>query len=128
MYEKNQNYFQKENIMANFNFVVIEGYLVRDAELKYSPNKSIPMVTFTIASYNGNSKSYASYFSVIAWDSVGQRIINDLKKGRKLIVTGSLKQDRWKDKEGKPQNKIMITASKIDIRESGTKPQLKKVS
>ena len=93
--------------MTDFNLVVVEGRLVRDADLKYSKDGK-PFTTFSIASNYWNGKEEAAnFFDVVAFEEL------KLSKGDKIRVQGVLRQDTW-EKEGQKMSKIKIIAGKVD--------------
>ena len=93
--------------MTDFNLVVVEGRLVRDADLKYSKDGK-PFTTFSIASnYWTGKEEAANFFDVVAFEDL------KLSKGDKIRVQGVLRQDTW-EKEGQKMSKIKIIAGKVD--------------
>ena len=93
--------------MTDFNLVVVEGRLTRDAEIKYSKSGR-PYMNFTVASnyWNGN-KEATNFIDILSFDEL------HLSKGDKVRVTGVLRQDTW-EKEGQKMSKIKIIAEKVD--------------
>jgi len=93
--------------MTDFNLVVVEGRLVRDADLKYSKSGK-PYTNFTVASNYWNGKEEATNFiDILSFDELR------FSKGDKVRVTGVLRQDTW-EKEGQKMSKIKIIAEKVD--------------
>ena len=112
-------------MLNNLNSILIEGNLVRDPELKYSP-KGSAVCTFALASnrffkQDDETQKEVSYFEVTTWARLAEVCGEYLKKGRGVRVVGRLKQDRWTDPEGKPHSRIFILAEHVEF-----KPQLKK--
>ena len=103
--------------MTDFNLVVVEGRLVRDADLKYSKDGK-PFTTFSIASnYWTGKEEAANFFDVVAFEEL------KLSKGDKIRVQGVLRQDTW-EKEGQKMSKIKIIAYKVDkLFHQGTRKQ-----
>jgi single-strand DNA-binding protein len=112
-------------MMNNLNSILIEGNLVRDPELKYTP-KGAPVCTFVLASnrwwkQEEEVQKEVSFFEISTWNRLAEVCGEYLKKGRGVRVVGRLKQDRWADPEGKSRSKVMIVAEHVEF-----KPQLKK--
>jgi len=57
----------------------------------------------------------AHFFQVTAWNKVAESCSNYLVKGNKVGIEGSLRQDRWEDKEGKPQSRVTINAHRVEF-------------
>lgn len=111
--------------MNNLNSILIEGNLVRDPELSYTP-KGTAVCKFAVAcnrSYKQDDEfqKEVSYFDVSAWTRLAEVCGEYLKKGRGVRVVGRLKQDRWTDADGKAHSRVWIIAEHVEF-----KPQLKK--
>ena len=106
--------------MNNLNSTLIEGNLVRDAELRSTP-KGTAVCTFQIASnryYKQDSglEKEVSFFTVESWGKLAESVGNQGRKGRGVRVVGRLKQERWQDREGKAQSKVSIVAEHVEFR------------
>jgi single-strand DNA-binding protein len=115
----------EEDLMNNLNSILIEGNLVRDPELSYTP-KGTAVCKFAVAcnrSYKQDDEfqKEVSYFDVSAWMRLAEVCGEYLKKGRGVRVVGRLKQDRWTDPDGKPHSRVLIVAEHVEF-----KPQVKK--
>jgi single-strand DNA-binding protein len=106
--------------MNNLNSILIEGNLVRDPEITYSP-KGVAICKFTIASnrfYKAEDEyqKEVSFFQVTVWAKQAELCSEYLSKGRGVRVVGRLKQDRWQDTDGKSRSKIEIIAEHVEFR------------
>jgi single-strand DNA-binding protein len=116
---------QEEAMLNNLNSVLIEGNLVRDPELKYTP-KGAAVCSFALASnryfkQDEETQKEVSYFDITTWSRLAEVCGEYLKKGRGVRVVGRLKQDRWTGPEGQARSKIEIVAEHVEF-----KPQMKK--
>jgi single-strand DNA-binding protein len=116
---------QEDAMLNNLNSVLIEGNLVRDPELKYTP-KGAAVCDFVLASnryfkQDEETQKEVSFFEVTTWSRLAEVCGEYLKKGRGVRVVGRLKQDRWSSPEGQPRSKVSIVAEHVEF-----KPQLKK--
>jgi single-strand DNA-binding protein len=59
------------------------------------------------------NRENVSYFVIECWDKLAENCAMYLKKGSKVTVQGSLRQDRWKDAEGKTRSKVKIVAQNV---------------
>ena len=110
--------------MNNLNSLLIEGNLVKDPELSYTP-KGTAVCKFTVASnrffkQEQETQKEVSYFDVTTWARLAEVCGEYLKKGRGVRVVGRLKQDRWTDPDGKTRSRIFVVAEHVEF-----KPQLK---
>jgi single-strand DNA-binding protein len=112
-------------MLNNLNSVLIEGNLVRDPELKYTP-KGAAVCSFALASnryfkQDEETQKEVSYFDITTWSRLAEVCGEYLKKGRGVRVVGRLKQDRWTSPEGQARSKVEIVAEHVEF-----KPQMKK--
>ena len=112
-------------MLNNLNSVLLEGNLVRDPELKYTP-KGAAVCSFALASnryykQDEETQKEVSFFDVTTWSRLAEVCGEYLKKGRGVRVVGRLKQDRWTSPEGQGRSKITIVAEHVEF-----KPQFKK--
>jgi single-strand DNA-binding protein len=111
--------------MNNLNSILIEGNLVRDPELSYTP-KGTAVCKFSVAcnrswKQDDEFQKEVSFFDVSTWTRLAEVCGEYLKKGRGVRVVGRLKQDRWTDPDGKPHSRVEIIAEHVEF-----KPQIKK--
>ena len=111
--------------MNNLNSILLEGNLVRDPELSYTP-KGTPVCSFSVATnrYFKQGEEFqqeVSFFDISAWSRLAEVCAEYLKKGRGVRVVGRLKQDRWEDPEGKSHTRVVIIAEHVEF-----KPEFKK--
>jgi single-strand DNA-binding protein len=107
--------------MKNINCVTLNGRLVADPELKFtSGNKAI--VNFCIAVNDDYGETKNTYFiKCFAWEKLAETINKYFKKGREIFLVGSLKQDKWEDKEGKKRTEIKILVKEFNFGSSSAK-------
>ena len=112
---------------ASVNKVMLIGNLVRDPELRYTPQGSA-VCEFTLAlnsnytsKQSGQRVEEVSYIDIVAWARTAEICAEYLKKGRQVFVEGRLKQDRWESQDGKKMSKVRVTAENVQF--LGAKPQ-----
>ena len=105
--------------MADFNSVVLLGRLTRDPELKYVANGA-PVCKFSIATNHRYTKSdgqraeSVTFVEVDVWRRLAEICSQFLKKGREVLVTGTLKQDRWIDQATQQtRSKLKVVAREV---------------
>ncbi len=97
----------------SINQVILMGRLTKDPEQR-STTSGKTIVSFSIAVDRGGQEDAADFFNVNAWEKLGELVMQYLSKGRRVLVQGRLRQDRWDDKEtGKKQSRIEVTATDI---------------
>jgi len=97
----------------SINQVFLMGRLTRDPEQRTTGTGKV-IVSFSIAVDRGGQDDEADFFNINAWEKLGELVMQYLSKGRRVLVQGRLRQDRWDDKEtGKKQSRIEVTASDV---------------
>lgn len=111
--------------MNQLNSLIIEGNIVRTPEIKDTVNKS-RLAIFSIAvnryykKADGTFEQEVSYFDVEAWGNLVESVEKNASKGCGCRVVGRLKQDRWKDRNGKSFSKVSIVAEHIEFMKNAT--------
>jgi single-strand DNA-binding protein len=106
--------------MNNLNSILLEGNLVRDPEISYTP-KGTPVCNFSVAcnryyKQEEELQEEVSYFDVTVWNRLAEVCKEYLAKGRGVRVVGRLKQDRWEDNDGKTRSKVHIVAEHVEFK------------
>ena len=105
------------------NIVHISGALTKTPELKKIANgdKTTTVVNFVIASSrrfrkkDGNSDEETTFVNCEAWDSGAETIAKWFDKGDNIIIHGSLKNERWEDKEGNKRSREKVRVSNFEV-------------
>lgn len=87
-------------------YIITEGNLTRDPELKFSQNGGKPYCFFTVAvSYreqrNGSWQDVGTcYYSCAAFGKMAENITESLQKGSRVVVAGRKTTEFYTDKQG----------------------------
>lgn len=95
------------------NIVAITGRITKDLELKQAGQTQV--INFSMAVENPYKKDDASFFEIVAFGKTAELLNTYCGKGSKIGVDGTLKQDRFTDKEGKNRSVVRITANRIEF-------------
>jgi single-strand DNA-binding protein len=99
--------------MYDFNVIHILGRLTRDPELRTSQSGT-SIAKFGIANNRGKDSDKVSFFDCVAFDKQAEFANSYLKKGKPIIISGSLSQSTWQDKDtGQKRSKVEILVSEI---------------
>lgn len=83
----------------------IIGNLVKDVELKYTP-QGTAVCTFSVATNRswknsqGEPQDEATFHRVVAWAKLAELCAQLLFKGRKVFIEGRISNRTWDDKDG----------------------------
>jgi len=105
--------------MRNFNLAVLEGRLTNDPELKYTQNGTA-LCNFSIAnnhSYHKDEELHEEvyFIDITTWAKLAEQCNEYLKKGRRVIINGRIRQSRWQDDEGGKHSKISIIGNQVQF-------------
>ena len=107
--------------MNQLNSLIVEGNLVRDAVLT-EPAAGFKKCTFSVGvnRYYKNRENIdtneVSFFDVEAYGKMAEYCVDKAKKGRGVRVVGRLKQDTWKNNEGKTVSRVFVVAEHIEYK------------
>lgn len=94
--------------------IFLSGRLTKEPEIKEVTENKVKVAEFTLAN-NDRDKENAEFFDVVCWDALAKFVENYVRKGQKIIVSGSFKDDAYKDKDGKTIHHFVIEAKNIEF-------------
>lgn len=89
------------------NIVNIIGNIVTKPELKTSGETKYTRFAIAVNSYSKGEK-HVEFFNIVAFGKNAETICKNLDKGYTLPIVGHLKQDKYKNKDGKTVSSISI--------------------
>lgn len=105
--------------MASKNRVNLLGNLGRDPELRYTP-RGIPVATVSLATSefwkdkeSGERQERTEWHRVIFFGELAKVVAEHLVKGSTIDVEGSLRTDKWTDKDGIERYSTNIIAREL---------------
>ena len=98
------------------NKVILMGRLTADPELRYTTN-NIPVCRFSIAvnrpfTKQGEEKQ-ADFFNITAWRATGEFASRYFKKGTRVLVEGSIRNNNYDDNQGVKHYSVDIQAERL---------------
>lgn len=100
--------------MKGFNLVTLMGNLVRDPELRNTPNgQAVCSFTLAVNSKFGE-KETVDYIDCNAWGKSGEIIAQYQKKGSPILVSGRLQQRTW-EQDGQKRSKIDVVVNEFNF-------------
>ena len=102
------------------NKIMVIGNLGTDPEMRYTP-RGTPVTTFRLATTrtsrteNGEQTSETEWFTVVAWDRLGERVNQYLSKGRRAYVEGRFRSRSWEGQDGQSRSVNEIVANSVQF-------------
>lgn len=88
------------------------GRLVRDPELKYTP-QGTAVTSFTLAVDRRFNRDKADYINIIAWRQTAEFVAKHFAKGQRVAVVGSIQTRSWEDNEGRKRKAVEVVADSV---------------
>lgn len=105
-------------MVNDINQVVLIGNCVRDVGISYTQGGmcigKLALASNRSVKRNGQWESEVSYFDVTIFGKTAENLQQYLVKGKKIAISGILKQDRW-EKDGHKYSKIGIVANTVQL-------------
>lgn len=98
------------------NDVIIVGNLTRDIEVRCTQtNKAVGQ--FTVAVNNGKNKDGKElgpdFINCVIWETQAENMKKYTKKGSKVLVKGSIKNDNYEDEQGNKKYRTYVLCSRV---------------
>lgn len=116
--------------MASFNKVILIGNLTADPELKQTTN-GVSVCRFTLAvnrrpyrSSNATgaageqNQQTADFITVVAWKQNAEFVSKYFRKGRPILVCGSIQSRSWSDPQGQKRYATEVVADEVTFVEN----------
>ncbi|WP_341784678.1 single-stranded DNA-binding protein [Lactococcus garvieae] len=105
------------------NNVVLVGRIVRDPELRYTPQNTA-VATFTLAVNrrfkNAQGEREADFINCVIWRQPAENLANWAKKGTLVGITGSIQVRNYENKEGQRVYVTEVLAENFQMLESNS--------
>ena len=98
--------------MADISQVTMTGRLTRDPESTETQTSAV--VKFSLA-VSGFKKDDVSFFDCEAWGKVGEIIQKFCEKGKQIAVAGTIRIDRWQDKDGNNRSRPIVNVRDLTL-------------
>ena len=94
------------------NLCILTGNLGQDPEIFYSSDGD-PIASFNLAFKSGKDKT--SWIKVTAFNKTAEVCEKYLHKGAKIIINGSLSQEKWETDDGEKRSAMKVIANRIEF-------------
>lgn len=107
--------------VPDLNRVFIAGRLTRDPELKYVGGSNTAICRLGIANTrfykdknSGERREDTTFVDVTVWGPQAEFVGERLRKGRPVLVEGSLRTNEWEDQAtGQKRSKMIVNAQRV---------------
>ncbi len=102
------------------NVVVLIGRLTDNPELRHT-NSNIAVTRFSIAvdrAYRSGEERQTDFINIVAWRQTAEFITRYFKKGQRIGIEGSLRMNRYTDKDGNNRTSYEVVANNVHFVEN----------
>ncbi len=103
------------------NKVILIGRLVKDPELRQTPN-GVSVCKFNLAVNRQTEDKKADFISCAAWGKTAENLVKYMRKGNQIAVEGEIQTNNYKNKDGK---QIYVTEVLVRVIEFLSNPKHK---
>ena len=94
--------------------VAIVGRLVKDPEVRTVGDYLA--INMTIASSKKyKEKERTAFVPVVHWVKSGSKLVDYLKKGTQVAISGELETDSWKNEAGETRSKLFVRTNSLEL-------------
>jgi single-strand DNA-binding protein len=105
--------------MGSMNKVILLGRLGDDPVSRSMPDGSpvanFDIATSTFSSKSGEKKEYTEWHKCCAFNQAAEVASQYLKKGSQVLIEGSLRTNKWEDKEGNKRSTVEIVVGRLTM-------------
>lgn len=96
------------------NKTIVTGRWTKDIDFKaLESGKTLAKSSVAVDDGYGNKKQ-TYFFDVEMWGKTAENVANHSGKGRKILIEGRIKQDRW-EKDGQKFSAVRIVAENVEF-------------
>lgn len=100
--------------------VTLEGNLGGDPAIRFTQDgKAVASFSMVTSKKNRNpdgswgDDTEETWYDVSCWESLGENVVESLRKGHNVIVTGRLYMDRYTDRDGNQRQSLKVRAYNV---------------
>ena len=98
--------------MVDIATITLVGRLTRNPETTETSNSSVTKFSLAV---NGWKDDDVSYIDCDAWGNVGKIVQQHCEKGKQVVVAGTLRIDKWEDKDGNKRSKPVVNVRDVTL-------------
>ena len=98
----------------------ISGNLTKDPDLRYTPTgRAVASIRIahSVRVQDGRTGNWAdgptTYYDVTVWGTLAENVCEVLQRGDRIVAEGRWTANRWTDKAGEQQERIVLTADDL---------------
>lgn len=99
------------------NRIIIHGRITQDIELK-TTQSGVSVCNFNVAvdrQYSQGDDKITDFFTVVCWRGLAELVAKHFRKGKEIVVSGSMQSRKWVDDSGNNRYSWEILADSVDF-------------
>ena len=107
------------DVLPRINRVIVTGFLQQEPELRHTPS-GVAVASFRVRAgrvtrdRRGSTRETVSYFTVVVWAELAQRICREAHNGQGVYVEGSLHSRSFVASNGERKTVVEIYADEVE--------------
>lgn len=109
--------------VRSLNRVILVGRAGKDPEVTVMPTSGQQLAKFSLATNEGyfdkNNNAWkdlpTEWHNIVAWRALAQKVEKSVGKGDMVLIEGSIRTRKWKDKNGQDRSSTEIQADNIVV-------------
>ena len=103
---------------GSVNRVILVGRLGKDPEVRYTA-EGTAVANFSLATDEsftdraGDKQTRTEWHEIVAWKRLAEIRGEFLTKGKQIYVEGTLRSNKWQDREGNQRTSLEVVASRV---------------
>jgi len=98
--------------MSDIANITLTGRLARNPETQEVKTNNVAKFSLAVG---GFKKDSVSFFDCEAWGKAGEIIQKYCEKGKQVAVVGTIRIDRWEDKDGNNRSKPVVNVRQVTL-------------
>ena len=90
--------------MSNYTAATVEGHVTHEPIIRTTKTgKNVCLFSIAINHYSSpDTPPKVSFIDIETWEKLADMCAKNISKGKHVMIIGTLKQDRWEGKDGRP--------------------------
>lgn len=104
----------------SLNTSTLEGFVTQPPVYRQTKTgKNVCSFTLAVKHFSpGTTEQQVSFFDIETWEKLAELCSRTIDKGKRVMVLGAMRQDRWEGPDGKKHSRIKLVGREVRFLES----------
>jgi len=100
----------------NHNQVYLAGHIAGDIRVREAAGSSVANCILAVQRFRSDQ---SDFIAIEAWGQTANRLADTCRKGTNIFLAGTLRQNRWTDKDGRTKSELRVRMQDFVVKEKG---------